>query len=117
MTTEQIQLKPLANPDLMYTRLGISTEQIAEFCRRWKISELALFGSVLRDDFNEESDIDFLYVFSPEANWGWDFITMGEQLEKLVGRNVDLVSKQGIKNSHNWIRQRNILDTAQIIHG
>lgn len=62
------QLPPLNNSEQIYKRLGVSAEQISEFCQQWKITELALFGSVLRDDFNEESDIDFLYVCSPDAH-------------------------------------------------
>lgn len=115
--TDLTQLPPLSNSERIYKRLGVSAEQISEFCQQWKITELALFGSVLRDDFNEESDIDFLYVCSPDAHWGWEFVTLIEQLEKLVGREIDLVSKEGIVNSHNWIRRRNILGSAEILYG
>ncbi len=116
MTTVSNQLKPVTHPEQVYARLGVSAEKIAEFCQQWKISELALFGSVLRDDFNEDSDIDFLYVFSADAHWGLEFITMAEQLEELVGRDVDLVSKRAIETSHNWIRRRNILGNAEVLY-
>lgn len=111
------QLPPLRNSEQIYKRLGVSAEQISEFCQEWKIIELALFGSVLRNDFNEGSDIDFLYVSSSEAHWGWKVVTLIEQLEKLVGREVDFVSKESIVNSHNWIRRRNILGSAEVIYG
>jgi hypothetical protein len=115
--TDLTQLPPLSNPEQIYKRLGVTAEQISEFCQEWKITELALFGSVLRDDFNQESDVDFLYVSSSEAHWGWEVVTLIEQLEKLVGREVDFVSKEGIENSHNWIRRRNILGSAEVIYG
>lgn len=72
---------------------------------------------MLTNDFNKESDIDFLYVSSSEAHWGWKIVTLIEQREKLVGREVDLVSKESIENSHNWIRRRNILGSAEMIDG
>ncbi|GFE69864.1 hypothetical protein CFPU101_24740 [Chroococcus sp. FPU101] len=72
---------------------------------------------MLRDDFNEDSDIDFLYVFFPDAKWGLkEWLRMEDQLQKLVSRDIDLVSKQSIENSHNWIRRRNILGSAKIIY-
>ena len=68
-----------------------SQAEISEFCRRWQISELALFGSVLRDDFGPESDLDVLITFSPDADWGLlDHYQMQQELERLLGREVDL---------------------------
>jgi uncharacterized protein len=97
--------------------IRLSSDRITEFCQRWKISELALFGSVLRDDFRPDSDIDILVTFAPEANRGvFALATMQEELEAILGREVDLVSKRAIERSHNWIRRKNILEAAQIIY-
>ena len=91
--------------------------QINKFCETWKIKELALFGSVLRDDFRPDSDIDVLVTFSPNANWSlFDHVKMQQELANILERQVDLVSKQAIKRSHNWIRRREILETAKIIY-
>ena len=86
---------------------------IADFCQRWKITELSLFGSVLRDDFRPDSDIDMLVTFASDAAWSLlDHIRMEQELEGLLGRKVDLVSKQGIEQSKNWLRRKEILRTA-----
>ena len=92
-------------------------DQLTEFCQRWKVSELALFGSVLRDDFRPDSDIDILITFAPEAKRGvFVLAQMQEELETLFGRSVDLVSKRAIERSQNWIRRQNILEFAQVIY-
>ncbi|WP_052537539.1 nucleotidyltransferase domain-containing protein [Gloeocapsa sp. PCC 73106] len=80
--------------------------------------ELALFGSVLREDFKVESDIDFLVTFSAEAKISLDEVEEIEgELKKLVGRDIDLIFKNSLEASQNWIRRRNILETAEIIYG
>jgi hypothetical protein len=97
--------------------LEIDEERVAGFCRRWKITELALFGSVLRDDFGPDSDVDFLVSFDPEAHWGiFDIIGMEQELSDLVGRKVDLVSRRAIERSPNWIRRNAILTGAEPIY-
>jgi uncharacterized protein len=71
----------------------------------------------LRDDFHADSDIDFLVAFAPTANWGLlDHAQMQEELEVLLGRPVDLISKRAIERSSNWIRRQAILSTAQPIY-
>ncbi|MCY4113779.1 MAG: nucleotidyltransferase family protein [Chloroflexi bacterium] len=93
------------------------SEELAAFCEHWQISELALFGSVLRDDFGPESDIDVLVSFLPEAEHGlFDMVNMEEELSQLLGRKVDLVSRRGIERSRNYIRRRAILDSAEVIY-
>ena len=78
----------------MSARIALDQEKIAEFCQRWKITEFALFGSVLRDDFRSDSDVDVLVTFAPEADWSlFDHIDMQEELSGLIGRKVDLVSR------------------------
>jgi predicted nucleotidyltransferase len=101
------------------TRHGITLapDRIAEFCQRWKIRELGVFGSVLRDDFNAESDLDFLYVFAPDAAWGLESLDAMEQdLAAVVGRSVDLVSRRSVEQSTNPIRQREILNNAELVY-
>lgn len=96
--------------------LALSQGQLAEFCARWKITELALFGSALRADFRPDSDIDLLVSFNDGANWGLlDHIQMEQELEELVGRDVDLVSERAVRSSANWLRRRAILDTAEVL--
>src|SRR5689334_18514927 len=75
-------------------RIPIDREKIADFCQRWKITELALFGSVLREDFRKDSDVDVLVSFAPDADWSlFDEVEMEEELREIVGRKVDLVSR------------------------
>ena len=71
----------------------VPLSEIAQFCRRWRIRELALFGSALRDDFRADSDLDFLVTFAADADWGLlDHIQMEQELQALLQRDVDLVS-------------------------
>ena len=101
----------------MGTRINLPKEKIKEFCQRWKITELALFGSALRDDFHADSDIDILVTFNPDAHWSlFDLADMKEDLERIVNRKVDLVSKPGIESSRNYLRRESILSSAEIIH-
>ena len=97
--------------------LDISETRIKVFCRRWQIQEFALFGSILRDDFKPDSDVDVLITFAPNVQWTlFDQVTMQDELRGILGRDVDLVSRHGIENSRNPIRKREILDSAQVIY-
>jgi uncharacterized protein len=98
-------------------RLTITSEQLTEFCQQWQVAELSLFGSVLRDDFNADSDIDVLVTYRPTAKGGlFEKIRMKEELSLLLHREVDLVSKKAIEQSHNWLRRKNILSSAEVIY-
>lgn len=102
---------------VVYRRLGIDSAQLASFCDRWKVAELALFGSILRNDFDSESDIDFLVTYRPDAQRGLiEKMAMIEEMEALTNRKVDLVSKKAIEKSRNWIRQQGILRSAEVIY-
>lgn len=91
-------------------------QEITAFCQQWQISELALFGSVLRQDFGPHSDIDVLVSFAPEADWGlFDHVQMQTDLEAIFQRKVDLISKRAVEQSRNWLHREEILQTAQII--
>lgn len=95
----------------------IPYEQITAFCLRWNITEFALFGSVLRDDFQPGSDIDVLVSFAPETHWTlFDQVTMQDELQRLFRRPVDLVSKRGIERSRNPQRRNAILQSAEVIY-
>ena len=97
--------------------LDIDRTRLAEFCRRWNVRELALFGSALRDDFGPASDVDLLVTFSPDAEWTlFDHFRMEQELADLLGRDVDLLTRRGIEESLNWIRRREILRTARTIY-
>ena len=99
-------------------KLSLPYEQIAEFCRKWNVSEFALFGSVLRDDFRPDSDVDVLVTWQPDAHISlFDYAPMKEELEAIFGRKVDLVSKEGIQQSRNWIRKKEILGSARVVYG
>lgn len=95
-------------------RIPIDQAHIADFCRRWRIDEFALFGSVLRDDFRPDSDVDVLVTFAPDAGWSlFDHVRMQDELAEMFGREVDLVSRRGLERSANWIRREEIVTTAQ----
>lgn len=90
--------------------------EIEDFCHRWKIQQFYLFGSVLGKDFNENSDIDVMIEFFPDHEWGWEIVTMNEELETIFNRRVDLLTKNGIENSKNWLRRGNILNSAVLVY-
>jgi len=101
----------------MSARIPIDRNKIAEFCRRWKITEFALFGSVLRDDFRPDSDVDVLVTFAPDAEWSlFDHVDMEEELSAILDRKVDLISRRAIERSDNWIRRKAILSTAEPVY-
>jgi predicted nucleotidyltransferase len=99
------------------SRIGLSIEEIAEFCEKWNIESMDLFGSVLREDFGPDSDIDFLITYTPGAPRGLlKRVRMKYELEDLTNRSVDVIVRKSIEDSENWIRQREILTTAQNIY-
>ena len=101
----------------MRARINTQREEIAVFCERWQVTELALFGSVLRDDFGPESDVDVLARFEEEARHTlFDLDRMEEELTTVFGRKVDLVSWRGVEQSQNYIRRKAILQSAETIY-
>ena len=98
--------------------INLPVDRLDDFCRKWHVAQFALFGSVLRDDFRPDSDIDVLVSFRPGARPGWlDRVAMAEELRQLFGRPVDLVDRQAVEESPNYIRRRSILESAQVIYG
>ena len=90
-------------------RLAIFPDQISAFCRKWKLKELSIFGSALRDD----SDVDVLIETLPESQLGWDWVDMQDELASLLGREVDLVFKDGLRNPY---RRGEILRTRRVLY-
>ncbi len=92
----------------------VPDELLETFCRKWRIEELAVFGSALRNDFRADSDIDVLATFSLDADWSiFDFARMNQELSSLVGRQVDIVQKTGLRNP---FRRRQIMAGRRIIY-
>ena len=97
--------------------VDVPLEQIEAFCRKWGISDLSLFGSVLREDFNPDSDVDVLVRFDPEVKHGlFNLVRMRSELEEIFGRDVDLISRRGVEASRNPSRRKAILDCAMTIY-
>jgi predicted nucleotidyltransferase len=93
--------------------IAIPEEPLAEFCRRWKITELDLFGSALGSDFGPESDVDLLVTFREGVTYRLrDYLQMEEELREIFGREVDFVERHLVEESPNWIKRRAILDSA-----
>ena len=93
--------------------IQLDKSALEPFCKRWKVKELALFGSALRKDFRPDSDVDVLVTFRDDADWSlFDMVTMQEELGSIVGRRVDLVNRESIARSRNWIRRDAILESA-----
>ncbi len=97
--------------------MGISDAELADFCHLWQIAQLSLFGSILRDDFGPESDIDLLVRYKADAHWSLlDHIRAERELTELLGRKVDLSTRNGVESSKNWIIRERILGSAEVIY-
>ena len=97
--------------------LNLSYDQLADFCQRWKVTELALFGSVLGKQFRPDSDVDVLVSFAEEARWTlFDMVAMEDELTALFGRDVDLVERRAVERSENYIRRKHVLDSAETLY-
>ena len=94
--------------------VALPPKRLEALCRKWKVRELALFGSVLRPDFRPDSDVDVLVTFDDDAPWSlWDLLDMREDLRELFGREVDLVEQRSLLNP---FRRRSILRTKQVVY-
>lgn len=97
-------------------RIPIDVAAVDEFCARWKVKELYFFGSVLRDDFRADSDVDVMVVFEDGTTWGTEMVRMKEDLAEILGRKVDLTTKKAVEETRNWVRRRAILEGAELVH-
>ncbi len=103
--------------EAILSNIRLPMDAIRAYCQKWGIFEFALFGSILRDDFDDESDIDVLVQFREGVRYNLsDLIQMGNELETIFGRDVDLIDKQAIASSRNYLRRKIILDSAQVIY-
>ena len=101
----------------MLDQIAIPQEEVTDFCRRWKIQEFSLFGSVLRDDFSPESDIDVLVTFKPGVKYGFaDLADMESELQTIFGRKVDLGTRRSVESDPNYLRRKSILSSAKTIY-
>ncbi len=95
----------------------IPQDKVAQFCQRWQITELALFGSILRDDFRADSDIDVLVTFAAGTCWNLlDHVDMQDELQAILGRPVDLLTRKSVERSQNYLRRQAILNSAKVIY-
>jgi hypothetical protein len=98
-------------------RIALPEEKIKEFCRKWKIVEFSLFGSVLREDFRPDSDVDVMVSFTPGARWSLlDVVEMERELGEVLAHRVDLVERCAVERSDNYIRRRHILNSAEPVY-
>jgi len=101
----------------MLARMGVGECDLAKYCQRWRIERMELFGSVLGDAFNKDSDVDVLVTFEPDARWTlFDLVKAAHELSALVGRPVDLVERPPIERSRNVMRKNAILESARPIY-
>ncbi|MBI4082596.1 MAG: nucleotidyltransferase family protein [Candidatus Lambdaproteobacteria bacterium] len=109
IVVQHLSRNPVATP-----RIEIPHEQIAAFCRKWKIAELALFGSVLREDFRPDSDVDVLVTFAPGGGFTFENrVRMLDELVAILGRPVDVVDAQGLSNP---FRRHAILRSKEVVY-
>ena len=95
-------------------KIDIPMNRIKDFCRRWRVTEFSLFGSVLRDDFRPDSDVDVMVSFEEGAGWSLlDIVEMEEELKSIFGRDVDLVEKGAIRNP---FRRHSIMQNREVLH-
>jgi uncharacterized protein len=115
---ENLELRAIADSIKITLPEGaVLGSAIAQFCQQWNVQEFYLFGSVLRDDFRPDSDIDVLINFATDSTCGLlELVRMKRELEGLLGRKVDLLTKKSIEQSENWIRRQEILGSARLIY-
>ena len=101
----------------MSLQIEVPKEKVVAFCERWQIAELAFFGSVLRDDFGPDSDVDVMVRFRPEASHSlFSMVSMEEELSGILGRETDLLSRAAVEKSRNYIRREAVLRSAEVFY-
>ena len=109
--------EPVKSRTTTRAQIDLPKEEIAKFCEKWQICNFAFFGSVLRDDFRPDSDIDVLVTFEEDAKHTlFDLVHIQDELKQMFGRDVDIVSRRGIESSRNHIRRAAILNSAEVIY-
>ncbi|MCY4420679.1 MAG: nucleotidyltransferase family protein [Gammaproteobacteria bacterium] len=100
----------------MNPNIQVPRDRVAAFCRAHGITQLAIFGSALREDFGTDSDIDILVEFAPGCTPGLKFVGIASELSDLFGREVDVLTRTSVEQSRNYIRRKAILDSAEVIY-
>jgi hypothetical protein len=112
-----MNLKKVKGKKGLSARISIDSARIVAFCQKWKIIELSLFGSVLRNDFGPNSDVDVLISFALGVEWSLlNHVQMEEELCGILGRKVDLITRRAVERSENWIRRRAILSSTESLY-
>jgi hypothetical protein len=102
---------------MLTTQIELPMDKIADFCRRWKIARLEVFGSVLRGDFRPESDVDFIASYVPEVHWSLlDRVHMKHEMEDMLGRSVDLLNRRALEHDRQNDRAAGILAQARLLY-
>lgn len=97
--------------------VDFSQKDIESFCKKWRVRELCLFGSSVRGGFRADSDVDVMVSFAPQANHSLsDLVVMQEELKQIFGRQVDLVEKEAVEKSGNYIRRKKILGSQHVLY-
>ena len=97
--------------------IRLPMEQIETFCKKWNVREFSLFGSVLTDNFRPDSDIDVMVEFKPKARRSlFEMVSMNDELKTIFGRDVDLMTRQAIEQSRNYIRRKSILTSMEVVY-
>ena len=98
-------------------QIDVPGEKISAFCRKWKVRELSLFGSVLQENFGPDSDVDIVVEFEASVTHSLlDMVSMKEELEEIFGREVDLMTRQAVEQSRNYIRRKAIMSSIEVIY-
>jgi uncharacterized protein len=101
----------------MNPSIRLDRDALAAFCRKWRIQGLSLFGSALRDDFRPDSDVDVLVSFDRGVSYGlFEMVHIAEELGAILGREVDLVERDAVEQSENYIRRRHIFETEEPLY-
>lgn len=99
------------------SHIEIPRKKVVEFCHKWKVREFSVFGSVLRDDFRSDSDVDVIVDFEPGAKRSlFDIVSMTDELKEIFGREVDLMTKRSVEQSRNYIRRKAILSSMEVLY-
>jgi uncharacterized protein len=99
------------------TAIDLPMKKIADFCDHWQVVEFSLFGSILRDDFRPDSDVDVMVEFAPDAHPTFTTLDqMEDHLQQIFDRDIDLITRQGIETTRNYLRRQEVLSSAQIIY-
>jgi hypothetical protein len=109
--------RPVPGNHAVATQIVLDHHRIAEFCEKRRITEFSLFGSVLRENFRPDSDVDVLVRFAPDTRWSLFDVGMMEcELRSILGREVDLVRREAVERSDNYIRRKHILSSVETVY-